>query len=202
MERTTSEAHRIAVLTGGHGRGSNLRAIHQHFESLGFPARVELVVGDRMDTPVKDLCLELGLRYEYASSKDMRLYEAQLLRLVEYHRIELIALAGFLKLLSSDLLDRLAIPVLNIHPALIPKHCGKGMYGMKVHQAVFAAGEKFSGATVHIVDPVYDHGRIVIQKQTDISDCTSPEEIAARVLSLEHSIYAPAIMQILQESHS
>lgn len=160
------------------------------------------MVGDRMDTPVKDLCLELGLRYEYASSKDMRLYEAQLLRLVEYHRVELIALAGFLKLLSSDLLDRLAMPVLNIHPALIPKHCGKGMYGMKVHQAVFAAGEKFSGATVHIVDPVYDHGRIVIQKQTDISDCTSPEEIAARVLSLEHSIYAPAIMQILQQRHS
>ena len=146
--------------------------------------------------------MDLGLHYEFVSSKDMRLYEAELMRLVKCHRVELIALAGFLKLLSSELLDQLAIPVLNIHPALIPEHCGKGMYGMKVHKAVFAAGETISGATVHIVDPVYDHGRIVIQKQTDISDCVSPEEIAARVLSLEHSIYAPAILQILQECYS
>lgn len=201
MERAASEAHRIAVLTGGHGRGSNLRAIHGHFERQGFPARVDLVVGDRRETPVKTLCAELGLSYEFISSKDMRAYESGLLRLVAERDIELIALAGFLKLLSAEFLSQLRIPVLNIHPALIPKYCGTGMYGIRVHQAVYAAGEPVSGATVHLVDPVYDHGRIVAQETTDISLCGSPEEIAAEVLKVEHGIYGPAILKVLRERY-
>ena len=197
MERAASEARRIAVLTGGHGRGSNLKAIHEYFQAKGFPARVELVVGTRQETPVRELCASLGLRFEYIASKSMPEFESQLSHLVIASGIELIALAGFLKLLSADFLKQVAIPVLNIHPALIPKHCGAGMYGMKVHESVFSAGDKISGATVHEVDALYDHGRIIAQQCIDISAFLTPAEIAARVLQVEHQIYAPAILKRL-----
>jgi len=199
MERAASQTRRIAVLTGGHGRGSNLGAIHEHFASLGFPARVELVVGDRRETPVKELCWELGLRYVYISSRDMPDYETRLLDLLNEQKIELIALGGFLKLLPADFLEKASLPVLNIHPALIPKYCGTGMYGMKVHQAVWVAGESYSGVTVHEVDPIYDHGRILAQQSVDISRCKTHEEIAALVLKIEHRIYAPTILKRLAE---
>lgn len=198
MEGTAPKAHRIAVLTGGQGRGSNLRAIHRHFEELGFPASVALVIGDREQTPVRELCQELGLHFVYVPSKSMCAYEAEVLRLINEHQIELIALAGFLKLLSADFLSRVQVPVLNIHPALLPKYGGAKMYGMRVHEAVFAAGEAESGATVHEVNPVYDAGRIVLQKRVSISDCANSEEIAQKVLKIEHQIYAEAILRYLK----
>lgn len=197
MERAASEARRIAVLTGGHGRGSNLRAIHEYFERCGFPARVELVIGDKQDTPVPQLCKELGLRFVYLPSRNMAWFEKELLSLLKGFEIKALALAGFLKLLSEDFLEHAGVPVLNIHPALIPKYCGTGMYGIKVHQAVFAEGDTVSGVTIHLVDAVYDHGQIVAQQEVDIQDCHSPEEIAARVLKIEHQIYAPAILEVL-----
>lgn len=76
------------------------------------------------------------------------------------------------------------------------------MYGMKVHEAVFAAQERVSGATVHIVDPIYDHGRVIRQEKVDISACLSPEEIAAKVLAVEHQLYGAALWDYLMETHS
>ncbi|MGI6198775.1 MAG: phosphoribosylglycinamide formyltransferase [Candidatus Cloacimonadaceae bacterium] len=198
MEGIAPKAHRIAVLTGGRGRGSNLRAIHQHFKELGFPASVALVIGDRRQTPVCELCQELKLPFVYVSSKDMQSYEAEVIKLINEHQIELIALAGFLKLLSADFLSRVQVPVLNIHPSLLPKYGGDKMYGMRVHEAVLAAGDKESGATVHEVSPIYDAGRIIKQKSVDISDCINSEEIAQKVLKIEHQIYAEAILQYLK----
>lgn len=198
MEGTAPKTHRIAVLTGGRGRGSNLRAIHRHFESLGFPATVALVIGDREQTPVRELCQDLKLPFVYVPSKDMQSYEAEVIRLVKEHGIELIALAGFLKLLSADFLLRVQVPVLNIHPSLLPKYGGAKMYGMRVHEAVFASGDKESGATVHEVSPVYDAGRIVLQRKVDISNCSNSEEIAGKVLKIEHQIYAEAILKYLK----
>ncbi len=127
----------------------------------------------------------------------MAAFEQALLCLIRERSIGLMALAGFMKLLSADFMNLCAIPVLNIHPALIPKHCGPGMYGMKVHAAVFASGEKVSGVTVHRVDPIYDHGEIICQNEVDVSHCNSPEEIARVVLAAEHASYAPAILKVL-----
>ena len=197
MEGIAPKTHRIAVLTGGRGRGSNLRAICRRFKDLGFPAKVALVIGDREQTPVRELCQELGLHFVYLSSKSMQLYETEVIRLVKQHQIDLVALAGFLKLLSADFLSRVQVPVLNIHPSLLPKYGGEKMYGMRVHEAVFVSGDKESGATVHEVSPVYDAGRIVKQKHVDISDCANSEEIAQKVLKIEHQIYAEAILQWL-----
>lgn len=128
----------------------------------------------------------------------MPAFEEKLVALAQSADAQLIALCGFMKLLSPDCLSALKIPVLNIHPALLPKYGGRGMYGMKVHEAVFAARERLSGATIHSVDPIYDHGEILSQRTVDIADCTCPEEIAIRVLAIEHEIYAPAIFDELQ----
>jgi folate-dependent phosphoribosylglycinamide formyltransferase PurN len=98
----------------------------------------------------------------------------------------LIVLAGFLKLIPPDFIERFKNRVINIHPALLPSFGGKGMYGMNVHKAVFESSAKISGATVHIIDNTYDTGKIIAQKSVDISDVNSPEEIAERVLNIEH----------------
>ncbi|HOQ80442.1 MAG TPA: formyltransferase family protein, partial [Candidatus Cloacimonadota bacterium] len=106
-------------------------------------------------------------------------------------------LAGFMRKLSEQFLDTINTPLINIHPALLPKYGGKGMYGSNVHNAVFTAGEKISGATVHYVNKNYDEGDIIMQQSVDITDCQSPEEIGKKVLAIEHQIYGAAIEKIL-----
>ena len=89
------------------------------------------------------------------------------------------------------------IPIFNIHPALLPKYGGKGMYGMAVHKAVFESGDKESGATVHQVDNKYDHGKIIAQEKKDVSHCKSAEDISAEVLAIEHKLYGKTIWEYL-----
>ncbi len=197
MERSASEAWKIAILTSGHGRGSNLLALYRGFRENAWPLKIAFATASNAKAPVAKLCSALDIPCHILSSRRMESFEARLLELCLEEQIHLIALAGFMKLLSHDFLERSGLPVLNIHPALLPDYGGPGMYGIRVHEAVFAAGEKVSGATVHLVDPLYDHGRIVAQEQVDISDCQSPPEIAARVLAVEHRIYAPAIYEFL-----
>lgn len=102
--------------------------------------------------------------------------------------VDLIVLAGFLKKLPDSFVDEFEFKIINIHPALLPSFGGKGMYGMYVHQAVFDSTVRVSGATVHFVDKVYDHGTIIAQRAIDISDAESPEQIASKVLDVEHEI--------------
>ena len=155
------------------------------------------MIGDRKQTPVCELCHELKLPFVYVSSKDMQSYEAEVIRLIKEHQIELIALAGFLKLLPPTFSPVCKCLCSIFTPSLLPKYGGAKMYGMRVHEAVFASGDQESGATVHEVSPIYDAGRIVLQKHTDISDCTNSEEIAQKVLKTEHQTYADAILKYL-----
>jgi folate-dependent phosphoribosylglycinamide formyltransferase PurN len=174
--------------------------MHSYFLEQGLPVRICFATASRTDVPVVKLCEDLGIPCHVINPRNMREYEAELLQLVQDGKIELIALAGFMKLLSADFLITAGIPVLNIHPALLPKYGGTGMYGMRVHEAVYASGDKVSGVTVHKVDPLYDHGEIVTQTEVDISACGSPEEIAAAVLKAEHQTYAPAIWKYLNRT--
>ncbi len=197
MERTAPETWKIAVLTGGRGRGSNLRALHRVFNEEGWPIKIAFAVACHPEAPVVRLCAELGIPCHVLAHKDCAAREKALLELCQQEKIDLIALAGYLKLLSGSFLEGVRVPVLNIHPALLPDFGGKGMYGSRVHEAVFEAGEKQSGATVHLVDPIYDHGEIVLQDVTDISNCACPDEVAERVLEVEHRLYARAIYTFL-----
>lgn len=118
-------------------------------------------------------------------------YTAELLRTLEPLAVDLIVLGGFMSRLGSALFDR--YPVVNVHPALLPRFGGAGMYGHHVHEAVLAAGETESGCTVHFCDPEYDHGPIIAQRTVAIEPADTPEALAARVQIAERDLYPEAI---------
>lgn len=190
---------KIAVLTSGHSRGSNLKAIAECLREQKTDAEVALVIVTCKQAPVIELCKDYGMPYKFISSIEMKRFEAILLEEIHHLKLNMLVLAGFMKQLSQEFLTQLEIPVLNIHPALLPKYGGKGMYGINVHRAVFEAGDKISGATIHLVNQDYDEGRILAQMETDISACQSPEEIAARVLKIEHQLYPQTILKLLEK---
>ena len=120
----------------------------------------------------------------------------EMLAALEFADIDLIALAGYLRLVPAAVLKRYPDRIVNIHPALLPKHGGKGMYGSNVHRAVLAAGESVSGATVHYVNENYDEGRIIAQREVPVLPDDTPESLAARVLAVEHLLYPDALEQV------
>ncbi len=189
-------------------RGSNLRAMAQSFVRDALPVRIAFCVITRRDAPVNEVCREFDIPCHYLPYKRTsggsvfdpsysETFEIALCALIHSLQIDLIALAGFLKLLSASFIGHCTIPILNIHPALLPRYGGKGMYGIAVHHAVYENGDKVSGATVHLVNEHYDQGTILAREEVDISDCHSPSEIAERVLAVEHRIYAQTIWQVL-----
>lgn len=111
--------------------------------------------------------------------------------------VDFIFLCGYLKKIPDDVVDAFVNKIINIHPSLLPLFGGKGMYGMRVHEAVFKSGMKVSGATVHFVDKIYDNGLIIAQKCVDISNASSPEEIANKVLEVEHKLYPYAAEKLI-----
>ena len=116
--------------------------------------------------------------------------------LIQNH-IDLIILAGFLWKIPDSLIKAFPNKIINIHPALLPKFGGKGMYGMHVHRAVFESGDVKSGMTIHYINERYDEGEMIFQATCDIADAGSPEEVASRVLRLEHKYYPQIIEQVL-----
>lgn len=172
---------------GPKGRGTNLRALAGACSDGAVPAAVEVVVSPVAGSPAADFARSSGLRLEVVPPGEG--YGLRLLSALEGST--LVCLAGYLRLLPSEVLDR--YPVLNIHPALLPKFGGKGMYGIHVHEAVLEAGESSSGCTVHRVTPVYDEGEVVVQLACPVLEGDTPETLAARVLELEKVAYPEAI---------
>ncbi len=197
MERTASDPIKIAVFCSGISRGSNLEAMFRYFQQHNLPVRIALAVFSRPDSPAYALAGKLGICTTVVSTRNMERFESEALAVCQQNGIELIALAGFMKQLSERFIKAVQIPILNIHPALLPKYGGKGMFGLAVHKAVFASKDKLSGASIHLVDPDYDHGRVLAQKSIDISDCTTCEEVAAKVLTCEHELYGQTIYDFL-----
>ena len=111
--------------------------------------------------------------------------------------VDLIVLAGYLRKIPDNLIQEFPNKIVNIHPALLPKYGGKGMYGMNVHEAVFQNNEKTSGITIHYVNQHYDEGQIIAQFHVDISHCKSPKEIQETVLKVEHENFASTIKKML-----
>jgi len=172
------------------GRGSNLEAL---LRALGpeAPARVVLVLSSRPDAPA----LERAAAREIPSVTLRDPSDSQeWLRALERHAVDLVVLAGYLKLVPSDVIARFRGRIINIHPALLPSFGGKGMYGRRVHEAVLASGARESGATVHLVDEVYDRGAILGQARVPVFPGDDPERLAARVLEVEHRLLPAAVL--------
>ncbi len=176
---------KIAVFVSG--RGSNLKAILESQELTGI-AKVEVVISDKKECPAFSLADDHSFQFYSLGEQEGMISYTSLSEFLSSMQIDLIVLAGFLKLIPVDLVRKFKGRIINIHPALLPSFGGKGMYGMNVHRAVFNSSAKVSGATVHFVDEQYDTGKIIAQSCVDISDVNSPEEIAARVLQSEHKL--------------
>ena len=177
----------LAVSVFVSGRGSNLKAILESTE-LQKLINVKVVVSDKLLCPAFELAKEHSIPVYSVGSKEGFLSFSELQKKFIDLKIELIVLAGFLKLVPEYFVVSFKNKIINIHPALLPSFGGPGMYGMNVHRAVFNSSAKVSGATVHFVNETYDTGKIIAQRCVDISDVATPEEIAERVLKIEHQI--------------
>ena len=181
-------AMRVAVAVSG--RGSNLEAL---LRALGAdaPARVVLVLSNRPEAGALDRARRFGVDAEVlADPADA----ADWLPRLERHRIDLLVLAGYLKLVPAAVIARYRDRIINVHPALLPAFGGPGMYGHHVHEAVLRSGARESGATVHLVDEVYDRGAILAQARVAVLPGDTPDRLAARVLEAEHRLL-PAVVR-------
>jgi phosphoribosylglycinamide formyltransferase-1 len=176
------------------GGGSNARKIMEHFE--GHPdIRVVLVVSNKRDAGVLAIAAEFGVDTLVISRSSF--YETErLLDELRARGVDFVVLAGFLWLAPAYLVAAYPQRILNIHPALLPKYGGKGMYGRHVHEAVKAAGETETGMTIHYVNERYDEGDIVFQASCPVKQDDTPEMIARNVLALEHR-YLPKVVERL-----
>jgi len=176
----------VAVFVSG--RGSNFRSVFEKVpkEKINYSA----LICDRLECAAIDFAIQnkIPIYYVNKTEKGNFISYNQLLLELKEKNIQLILLAGFLKKIPDEFVDEFENKIINIHPALLPSFGGKGMYGMNVHQAVFDSSAKISGATVHFVNKIYDNGKIIMQKAVDISNVKNPEEIAEKVLKVEHEI--------------
>ena len=187
---------RIAVLVSGQGRGSNMQAIIDACRSGKINGEVALVLGVKDDAPAMERARSGQIPTLALSPKAFETTEAYddaVLAALQSNGIDLVCLAGYMRVLGQNVVDAFRNRIMNVHPALIPAFCGKGMYGHHVHEAVIERGVKFSGATVHLVDEEYDTGPIILQTVVPVLDDDTPDTLAARVLEAEHKTYTDAI---------
>lgn len=149
------------------------------------------MIHNRKDAGAVEKANQAGIPIQYFPKSIFEQNPEQIVAFLRAKEIDFILLAGFLLLLPSALLEAYPDRILNIHPALLPKYGGQGMYGHHVHEAVKAAGETESGMTIHLASPRYDEGKIIFKAGCKLVHSDSPSDIAARVLQLEHIHYGP-----------
>ena len=184
---------RIAVAISG--RGSNLEALLRALQP-GAPAAIVLVVSDRAEAA--GLAHARSREIPAMVLRDPADAAAWLERLGEY-RIDLLVLAGYLRLVPAPVVAAYRGRIINTHPSLLPAFGGKGMYGERVHQAVLESGARETGVTIHLVDEVYDHGLILAQARVPVLADDTPHRLAARVLEVEHRLL-PAVVLAAAEA--
>ncbi|MCK4607579.1 MAG: phosphoribosylglycinamide formyltransferase [candidate division Zixibacteria bacterium] len=188
---------RIAVLISG--AGSNLQALIDATKAGILKAEIALVVSSKGKAygleraAAEDIETMVFKNKKYPSPEEAG---RDLVAKLRERRIDYIALAGFLSLLPVAVVRAFRNHIVNIHPALLPKYGGKGMYGRHVHEAVLASGDKESGPSVHLVDEIYDNGKVLEQAKVPVRSDDTPDTLAARVLEQEHKLY-PRVMQKL-----
>jgi phosphoribosylglycinamide formyltransferase-1 len=192
------ERSRVAVLISG--RGSNMAALIYASRADDCPYEVALVTGDNPDAPGLVLAEAEGVpvaRLQTLVSKDKTRFFADLQEVLEKEDIDLIALAGFMRIIPDDFLAKWDGRMVNIHPSLLPKH-----KGLKTHEACLAAGEKTTGATVHLVTSDLDSGEILGQVQVAVLPNDTPESLADRVLIAEHQLYPQVLSRYLSRTRN
>lgn len=172
----------IAVLVSG--GGTNLQAlINAQIDGIVKSGKITLVVSNNPDAYALTRAQNSGIKTVVCDKKELgSRFEDRLIEILEQNNIDFIVLAGFMCILSVKFTSRFANRIINVHPSLIPSFCGKGFYGLKVHEAALAYGVKVTGATVHFVNEVPDGGKIIMQKAVNILENDTPETLQRRVM--------------------
>lgn len=185
-----SDKVKIAVLVSG--GGTNLQALIDKEKSGELAeSKIVRVIASKDTAYALQRAADAGIETSVAKTQE------EVLRQLEECGAELVVLAGYMSVLAPEVIEKFRNRIINIHPSLIPKYCGKGFYGMRVHRAVIEAGEKESGATVHFVDEGVDTGKIILQETVPVMEGDSPEDLAARVLETEHRILAEGLNKVV-----
>jgi len=182
-----------ALILFASGRGSNVQAIIDYFETGKF-AHVALIVCNNPDAGVLEIAARHNIPVQLIDRTSFR--EQAFIDILKQHQPSLLVLAGFLWKVPETVVGAFPDRIINIHPALLPKYGGKGMYGSKVHDAVIAASEKESGITIHYVNEHYDEGDIILQARCRIYPEHTPEDLATSIHRLEH-FYFPRTIEFL-----
>ncbi len=194
QNKSRKNIKKIAVFASG--QGTNFQSLAAAAKNGRFAGEISLVVSNKKDSGVLERARKEGICGVVLSPKnfkDLSSYDKALADLCLKHEIDLICLAGFLLKLGPGILSAFKNRIMNIHPALLPAFGGKGMYGMRVHEAVIKSGVRVSGATVHFVNENYDSGAIILQKAVPVKRGDTPKTLAERVLKTEHYIYPKAV---------
>ncbi|MBN1953337.1 MAG: phosphoribosylglycinamide formyltransferase [Bacteroidales bacterium] len=188
----------IAIFASG--SGTNAQAIADHF-SGGSEANIACILSNKENAYVLERAKRLTIP-AYTFTREEFYGSDRILKILEGHRIDFVVLAGFLWLVPENLITAYPRAIVNIHPALLPKYGGKGMYGGKVHEAVIANGEKESGITIHYVNQHYDEGTTIFQARCEVKPGDTPATLANRIHELEHKHYPEVIRQLIQKTTS
>lgn len=192
---------KIAVLVSG--GGTNLQALLDNQGSVLNAGEIALVISNNQDAYALERAKNAGVKTAVVSKKacaSQEEFEDKISALLTENKIDLIVLAGFMCILSERFTSRYPKRILNVHPSLIPSFCGKGFYGLHVHEAALAYGVKVTGATVHFVNEIPDGGEIILQKAVDICPDDTPESLQKRVMQEAEWKILPAATELVSAS--
>ena len=197
----TSRPKKIKLGFLASGRGSNMLAILNDCKAGKLDAEPAVVISNNADAGALEYARDAGIS-EFHLSSATHEYESVLddaiTDTLKSNAVDWVILAGYMKKIGPKLLEEFQGKIFNIHPSLLPKHGGKGMFGLHVHESVLASGDTETGVTIHLVDGEYDQGRILAQEKIPVEADDTPEVLAARVLKLEHQLYSETLQGVIE----
>jgi phosphoribosylglycinamide formyltransferase-1 len=182
----------INVAIFASGGGTNAEQLIRYF-ALSKEVKIKLVVTNNPEAGIVKRAEQYKKNIQIISKEALNNYTDQIIDFLKTEKVDLIVLAGFLLLMPEKIIHAFPKRIINIHPALLPKYGGKGMYGKRVHEAVLAAKEKISGITVHYVDEHYDNGEQILQAECRVEESDTPESLARKIHELEYFYFPRAV---------
>ena len=194
---------KIGILVSG--KGSNMTAIIDACHSGYLLAEVKIVISSNPSAKALEIANEKNIKtihFNSFPSQNINEIDVSICKALHDNKVDIVLLAGFMKKVGPVVLEKFEGRILNVHPSLLPKHGGKGLYGMNVHREVISAGDKESGATIHLVNNEYDEGAILAQKSVIVGSKETAESLASKVLEIEHRLYVDTVKKIIEGSIS
>ena len=194
MEKLIGKNLNVSIFISG--RGSNLLSLINYSKIKNSKIKINLIISNNKFSRGLEFAKKNKIKYHIINYSKKNQAELKILRYLRKNKIDLICLAGFMKILSSNFIKKFKNPILNIHPSILPRY-----KGLNTHMKAIKNKDKFSGATVHLVTPKLDSGKIILQKKVRISKYDTEKTLAKKVLKIEHKLYPTAIEKFLKKSN-